>query len=289
MTVTIKSALARAREQLRASGGASAALDAEVLLAHVTGLDRAGLYCRWERHLTSDEEADYGRLVSRRAAGEPVAYLTGHKEFMSLSLAVNNSVLIPRPETEILVETALKLLPDDPVIVDVGTGSGAIAVSLARLMARARVYALDYSRKALEIARVNAARHEVGERITFLQGDLLEPLALCLPEPVGAVDLVAANLPYIPENDLSGLPREVRLFEPVMALDGGQDGLSLYRRLIPVAGRYLKNNGYLIIEIGCLQGPAALSLFGRDRWEAGIIKDLAGKDRFIAARFKGSC
>lgn len=289
MTVTIKSALARAREQLRAAGGASAALDAEVLLAHVTGLDRAGLYCHWERNLTSNEESDYGQLITRRAAGEPVAYLTGSKEFMSLGLAVNNSVLIPRPETEMLVEAALKLLPQDPVIVDVGAGSGAIAVSLACFIAGARVYALDYSRKALEIARVNAARHGVSERITFLQGDLLEPLALYLPEPVGAVDLVAANLPYIPENDLSGLPREVRLFEPLLALDGGMDGLSLYRRLIPAAGRYLKKNGHLIIEIGCLQGPVALSLFDRDSWEAGIIKDLAGKDRFIAARFKGSC
>lgn len=285
--MSIKAALRQARAKLKEHGCGTPDLDAEVLLAHVTGLDRAGLYRRWERNLAAEEETCFQELVGRRCAGEPVAYLTGHREFMGLGFTVNSSVLIPRPETELLVETALKLLPPAPVVVDVGTGSGAIAVSLSYFRPKARVYALDCSAEALAVARLNAARHGLRDRITFCRGDLLEALDRCGAAPVGTVDLIAANLPYIAESDLPGLPREVRLFEPALALDGGPDGLDPYRRLIPAAALYLKPGGWLLMEIGCLQGPAAAALFPPSTWSTAVLQDLAGLDRLVAARLKG--
>lgn len=285
MTRIIKAALQRAREQFKQQGVDSPALDAEVLLSHVTGLDRAGLYREWERPLSEEEESGFFALIGRRLSGEPVAYLTGRKEFMGLDFMVNPSVLIPRSETELLVEKALKLLPPSPTIIDVGTGSGAIAVSLASLLTGTVVHATDRSPEALEVARFNAARQGVGERIFFYQGDLLEPLAGRIPAT--RVDLIAANLPYINKDDLPGLPREVRLFEPSLALDGGDDGLDLIRRLIPASAGFLKPGGYLLMEIGCRQGPAVAALMNSSAWKTDILKDLAGLDRLVAARFTG--
>jgi len=282
MHLTIKEALSRARLRLKESGTDSPALDAGLLLSYVTGRDLAGLYRDWESVLTPAEEEWYLSLVARREAGEPVAYLTGHKEFMGLDFVVNRSVLIPRPETELLVETALRLLPHTPLIVDVGTGSGAIAVSLAVLMPGAVVYATDQSRAAIEVARINAALHGVESRIRFFQGDLLAPLAGL--DLAGRVDLVAANLPYIATGEISALPREVRLFEPVSALDGGADGLDLYRRLIPAAAGMLKPGGWLLAEIGCGQREAVSGLLRPPLWEVTILKDLAGRDRLAAGR-----
>lgn len=285
MAITIKSALQRARVQLKEQDIDSPALDAEVLLSHVTGLDRAGLYREWERPLSEEEASQFFALTGRRLSGEPVAYLTGRREFMGLDFMVNPSVLIPRPETELLVETALKLLPPSPMIIDVGTGSGAVAVSLASLLPDAVVYATDRSPAALDVARFNAARQGVVGRVSFFQGDLLEPLAGCVP--AGRVDLIAANLPYIPKDDLPGLPREVRLFEPSLALDGGADGLDLVRRLIPAAPGLLKQGGYLLMEIGCHQGREVAILLKSPAWEAAIKKDLAGLDRLVVARLTG--
>lgn len=286
MAITIKEALELARKQLRESGTDTPALDAEVLLAHVTGLDRAGLYRQWERSLSEEEEARFFALAGRRLSGEPVAYLTGHKEFMGLDFVVNPHVLIPRPETELLVETALELLPPSPVVVDAGTGSGAIAVSLAALHPGALVYATDCSPEALAVAGLNAERHGVAGRVFFCQGDLLEPLSGCIP--AGGVDLIAANLPYISREDLPGLPREVRLFEPSLALDGGAGGLELYRRLIPAAAGFLKQGGYLLMEIGYDQGREMTELLAQPAWEAAILKDLAGLDRLVVARRTGA-
>lgn len=283
--MTIKAALRRAREQLKEQGIETPALDAEVLLSHVAGLDRTGLYREWERPLSVKEETQFFALTGRRLSGEPVAYLTGSKEFMGLDFMVNPSVLIPRPETELLVETALKLLPPSPTVIDVGTGSGAIAVSLAYLIPDAIVYATDRSPEALDVARFNAAGHGVGDRVSFSRGDLLKPLAGCVP--AGGVDLIAANLPYIAKDDLPGLPWEVRLFEPSIALDGGADGLELYRCLIPAAVGFLKRGGYILMEIGCNQGREAANLLKLPAWEADVLKDLAGLDRLVAARFAG--
>lgn len=282
MSSTIKQALREARKKLQVVEGAEPALDAEVLLGYVTGLDRAGLYREWESVLPAQEEKRFHKLVGRRCLGEPVAYLTCRKEFMSLDFTVNPSVLIPRPETELLVETALKLLPPAPLLIDVGTGSGAIAVSLASVLPDSTVYATDCSPEALKVAGVNAEKSGVGARVRFYQGNLLDPLAGIVPG--GGVDLIAANLPYIPSNDLAGLPKGVRQFEPRLALDGGGDGLELYRRLIPAAAMLLKKDkGYLLMEIGFDQAREMLGLL-KTCWEADVLKDLAGLDRLVVAR-----
>ncbi len=285
MTVTIKSALKTARVKFFGTGISSAALDAELLLSHITGLERAALYREWDRPLRDDEAAKYNFLTRRRLSGEPVAYITGHKEFMGLDFFVNRSVLIPRPETEHLVEYALKAMPPFPVVIDVGTGSGVIAVSLAFFNREATVCATDRSGEALETARLNCARHGVSDRVLLRQGDLLQPVQSCLM--AGGVDLIAANLPYIAERDLSGLPGEVGMFEPRLALDGGKDGLEHYRRLVPGAAEFLKKGGFLLMEIGFDQGRPARSLFDPQTWEVEVLQDLAGLDRLVAARYKG--
>lgn len=284
MAATIKSALKTARDKFNCRGIDSAALDAEVLLSHVTGLDKAELYRDWDRLLRDDEVVQYNNMISRRLSGEPVAYITGHKEFMGLDFFVNSSVLIPRPETELLVESALKLMPPFPLVVDVGTGSGAVGVSLAYFNREALVYATDRSTEALEVAGRNSARHGVSDRVFLLPGDLLQPLHGCLA--AGGVDLIAANLPYIAESDLPGLPVEVGLFEPRLALDGGVDGLELYRRLVPEAAAFLKKGGFLLIEIGFGQGRQAQEMFDPRDWETRVWQDLAGLDRLVVAKLR---
>lgn len=273
--------LRAATEELKAAGCASPRLDAEVLLSVVLGCDRLALYREPARQVTDQEATAFRALLSRRAGGEPVAYLTGEKEFMGLRFKVTPAVLIPRPETELLVETALALLRDvaAPVVADVGTGCGAIAVSLAVSLPAARIFATDVSPAALAVARENAVRQGVAGRIVFLAGDLLEPLL-----PVGELilDLVAANLPYIPTRAMKSLPREVRR-EPMVALDGGADGLALYRRLVPQAGRLLKPGGYLLMEIGPGQRENALLLVPPPMWEARVEPDLAGRERLVIA------
>lgn len=284
MTETIGSALKAARKIFKDHGIGSAALDAEVLLAYVTGWERAALYREWDRLLSDEEAAQYNILTCRRLSGEPVAYITGHKEFMGLDFIVSHSVLIPRPETELLVENALRVMPPFPLVIDVGTGSGAIAVSLAFYNKEALVYATDLSPEALEVARRNCIKNRVSDRVFLYTGDLLQPLHGCLA--VGRVDLIAANLPYIAESDLSELPGEVRMFEPRLALDGGKDGLEHYRRLIPEAAVFLKKGGFMLIEIGFDQGRQTETLFDPHIWEAEVLKDLAGLDRLVVARLR---
>lgn len=281
--------LAAARAYLRECGSESPGLDAEVLLAHCLGAGRLDLYRAPDRIPDSGQASGYLDLIARRGRGEPVAYLTGHKEFMGLDLAVGPPVLIPRPETELLVEQALELLglslaerPGGRLAVDVGAGSGAIAVSLAVFMPRVRVLATDISGEALAVARRNAARHGVARQVSFFQGDLLTPLTI--PALQGQVDLVAANLPYIPAGDLEALPRDVRAYEPRLALNGGPDGLSLYRRLVPDAGRLLRPGGFLLMEIGPGQGRACLGLVPAPVWESVLLPDLAGRERLVVAR-----
>lgn len=291
---TLRAALGWAREYLQRCGVESAVLDAEVLLAHVTGLDRAGLYRESERALTSREAKAYRRLVARRGQKEPIAYLTGKKEFMGLEFAVSPAVLIPRPETELLVEKACALarelvsersgLPGaggELLLADVGTGCGAIAVSLAVFLPEARIYATDCSPAALEVARENARRHGAAERISFFQGDLLSPLfALGL---AGRLDLIAANLPYVPTAELPGLMPDVRCYEPLSALDGGPDGLWPYRRLLPQARRCLSHCGCLLMEIDPEQGEQVSRLLAEDGWRHQLIHDLTGRERVVLA------
>jgi len=272
-------------------------LEAEVLLASVTGLDRVGLYRESRRELKPEEVSLFRRLVQRRAQREPVAYLTGIKEFMGLEFEVNPEVLIPRPETELLVEKVLELVrksasdskkrsgsKPDIFIADVGTGSGAIAVSLALYLPEARILATDCSAGAIAVAGRNARRHGVEKRITFFEGDLLSPLLdLNLKDKMF---VITANLPYISSAEFPGLMPDVRCYEPMLALDGGRDGLSHYQRLLPQAKDLLSASGYLLMEIGPGQGDAIGCLLKKEGWLFDLFFDLAGRKRIVLARMR---
>ncbi len=262
-------------------GVASARLDAELLAAHAFAMSRIELYAYFDRPLGAAELAAYRDLVSRRLAGEPVAYLLGHKEFWSLDLLVDPRVLIPRPDSETMVEEALDRLADpDARIADVGTGSGALALALAKERPKAQVFATDISPDALAVARANAER--LGLTITFLQGDLEQPLT-----PLGRFDLMVANLPYIPSAEIDGLAADVRS-EPRLALDGGADGLALVRRLVAGAPEILHPDGCLALEIGAGQaGPVEELLRGAGFGGVRSRRDLAGIERVVSG-VKGS-
>lgn len=277
-------ALAWARLTL-AAATATPDLDAAVLLAHVTGATRALLLAYPERPLMDHEQAAFVNLVSRRLHGEPVAYLTGHREFMGLDFLTDPRALIPRPETELLVEIALvdaraRLDRGDmPVVADLGTGSGAIAIALAKLEPRlARVHAIDISADALSLAATNASRHGVADRVTFLNGDLLDPLP-------GPVDLLAANLPYVAPDYASTLPLDVRAYEPALALYGADDGLGHLRRLFADLPAFLRPGASVYLEFGFDQ-RAPLEALARARLPGAavrIVADYAGWDRILVA------
>ena len=265
-------------------------LDAELLIGQVLGLPRVQLYVQFERVLTPDELASLRELIKRRQAGESVAYLVGHKEFWKLDFTVDARVLVPRPDTETLVEEAIARLgeppprpePGDPQagaapprIADVGTGSGALAVTLAKLRPDAAVFAGDVSPAALDVARANAERHAAA--VTFVEGDLDAPLAAHAP-----FALVVANLPYIPTGALASLPPDVRS-EPALALDGGTDGLDLVRRLVAAAPALLAPAGALALEISAGQAEATRALLRAAGFtDVQTRKDLAGIERVIS-------
>ncbi|MFZ5649202.1 MAG: peptide chain release factor N(5)-glutamine methyltransferase [Bacillota bacterium] len=265
-------------------------IDAEAILGHLTGMDRSALYRDGHLELSPEKEKEAWIMAERRAGGEPLAYITGHREFMGMDFLVTPAVLIPRPETELLVEKALEILKEarkngenEPVAADIGTGCGAIAVSLAVLLDLAVVYATDISGEALKVARQNAERLGAGGRVVLKQGDLLGPLAGI---PGGGLHLLAANLPYVPSGEIPGLMADVRDYEPHLALDGGGDGLDLYRRLVPEAGKLLRPGGCLLMEIGPGQGEAMLGILGPG-WEPEILPDLAGRERLVIAKRRG--
>ncbi|MFQ5656542.1 MAG: peptide chain release factor N(5)-glutamine methyltransferase [Candidatus Methylomirabilales bacterium] len=278
-------ALVWATTRLESAGADTPRLDAECLLAHLIGCDRLHLYAAIEEGLPSSVLESYRRLVARRQAREPLAYLTGTKEFWSLSLKVTPAVFVPRPETEVLVETVLQRLGElqSPIIADIGCGSGAIAVAVAKTVPSARVYATEISKRALDVAQENAMVNGVGGQITFLQGDLLEPLLT--RDLVGRCDLVVSNPPYIATGDLADLPPEVQ-YEPVEALDGGPDGLACHRGIIGGAPALLRPEGFVVLEMAPEQG-ASLTRILRDQGsftEVGIMADLSGRERLIIAR-----
>lgn len=276
----IRQVLARAMQRLAAAGNDSPRLDAEVLLAFVLGQDRAWLYRYPTAHLDRAALDRLAELLSRREQREPIAYLTGSKEFFGLEFEVNPSVLIPRPETELLVEAALQLAQGrSPLsIVDVGTGSGCIAVALARHLPAARIGAVDISPRALTVARRNTQRHGVAGRVILVQADLLQPVA-------GPFDLIVSNPPYVSHSELAAgdMQPEVALYEPRLALDGGKEGLAVISRLLSQATTKLKPGGWVLVEIGAAQGPAALRL-AAGYFPGAIIElkqDLAGLDRLL--------
>jgi release factor glutamine methyltransferase len=278
----IREALAQAIQTLSNQQVGEPGLDAELLLAHVLRVNRAAILTWPERRLTPKQLTAFRDLVARRAAREPLAYIVGHREFFGLDFAVDPRVLIPRPETELLVERALQIargIQPRPKIADVGAGSGAIAVSLAVHLPNAVVYALDTSAGALAVVAGNAQRHGVADRVCCLRGDLLKPL----PE---VVDLIVANLPYVTTAEWEALPPEIRVYEPRPALDGGADGLAFIRRLFEAACSYMRPAGAILVEIGASQGEAVIALAREPcpTAEVTLCQDYAGLDRLVVVR-----
>lgn len=281
---TIGAILTWTGQYFREKGVENPRLDAEVLLSHVLEKDRLYLYVHYDQPLTEQELAAYRPMVKARAQRIPVAYITGKKEFMGLEFAVTPDVLIPRPDTEMAVEAALHRLHghEQPAILDIGTGSGAIFVSLLARLPEASGTAVDISPAALAVASANAARH-VPERVwDFRQGDVFSSVAGCL------FDCIVSNPPYIPDKEIDSLEPEVR-HEPRAALAGGRDGLDFYRRIVREAPGYLKLGGFIALEAGIHQASAIASLA-----ESGgcliveeIIKDYGGIDRVVILRAGG--
>lgn len=274
------------REHLSASGVDEAGITAEVLLRHALGLTRTELYMAWHRPIDEAAWLRYQALLDERARGRPVAYITGRREFMGLEFCVDERVFIPRPETEVLVEFVLGLAGDiiAPAIADIGTGSGAIAVSLAAARPDARIIATDLSPGALQVARANALRHGVADRICFLQGDVLGPILAA-----GArLDVVACNPPYVAPEVAPGLPREIRDFEPALAVVAPASGESLHIRLVEDAPRVLNPGGWLVMEVAAGQASRVVEILRRRGVFAvpRVQRDGLGWERVVAARIQ---
>jgi len=297
---TILAILRWTADYFRAKGVSEPRAAAEILLAHTLGVSRLDLYLRYDQPLNGDELTRFKALVVRRREGEPVAYLTGHREFWSLDIQVTPAVLIPRPETETLVAAALEAArfyeekefgrggqgegqPNTSPLwgLEVGVGSGAVVIALAKELPAMAWVGVDRSGAALTVARANARRHAVLPRVHFLQSDLLGAL-----KPAPAFALLVANLPYVPRAEWERLPREIKAFEPPGALLGGEDGLDLIRRLIHQAHQYLREGGWLLLEIGDRQGPQVTALVeasgAYDR--VSFVKDFSGVERVVRAR-----
>ncbi|HET90396.1 MAG TPA: peptide chain release factor N(5)-glutamine methyltransferase [Chloroflexi bacterium] len=272
-TSTVKDALQQATVILRATAD-TPRLEAEVLLGYTLDVSRTALLTHPERPVARHQLAHYQNAVRRRSAGYPLPYLTGRVEFYGLTFDVTQEVLIPRPETETLVTLALARRP--ATIVDVGTGSGCIAVSLAVHLSEAALYAIEISPAALRVAQRNAQRHGVAQRVRTLVGDVLSPRP-------GPVDLIVSNPPYVPSGECGLLPASVRDYEPRLALDGGPDGLVMVRQLLEQAPAVLKPGGAMLIEIGADQGEAAQHLACTFFPHAAVHvhPDLAGRDRVL--------
>src|SRR5438477_2526204 len=297
----VRSALKQGLAQLREAQVPSYMLAAELLLLHVLGRDRTWIYAHPEQEISAADAARYFELIARRASGEPTQHLTGKQEFWGLEFEVTPDILIPRPETEHVIEVALDRLAvrelragrkqtftgEGLQIADIGTGSGCIAIALAKELAQATIYATDISCAALAVARRNAARHGVSDRIRFLESNLLygflgSPLAT-RHSPL-LLDLIASNPPYIGRREAATLMREVRDHEPEIALYGGEEGYELYADLITQAAAHLKPGGILVLELGHNSLPAVQPLLDAPTWtNVGVTNDLAGIPRVLAA------
>jgi len=271
--VSLRQALSRARGILAEKNIEDTPLECELLLRHVLGISRTQLYLDLDRELSPKQEEAFWQFVKRRLDGEPMAYITGHREFYGLDFYVDPRVLIPRPESELLVEKTLSLAQEHRLltIAEVGTGSGAIAISLALELPEARIYASDISASALEVALINCQRHGVIDRVCLLHGDMLDPL----PEPV---DLAVANLPYVRQAQLAGMR-----FEPRLALDGGWDGMKRIRQLSCQVGGKLRQGGSLLLEVGQGQSKTVTTFLHNlfPSAEIEVIPDLGGIERVI--------
>jgi release factor glutamine methyltransferase len=278
---TVRDLLAWTADYFKSKGFDAGRLEAQILLAHVLNCPRIELVARSDEVPEPKARAAFRELVTRRAAGWPVAYLTGEREFYLLKFDVTPAVLIPRPETETLVQEALTRLKGQPApsVLDLGTGSGCVAVSIAHQHKTARVTAVDVSPDAAEVAKRNATKHGVADRVTVLVGDLFAPLP-----PGAAFDLVISNPPYVTTTEWTALPVDVREHEPRGALDGGPDGLAFYRRIAAGAGAVLKPGGAVMVEIGATQEDAIRAVFAQKGFAVSpAVKDLARRPRVVVA------
>ncbi|TKS61349.1 MAG: protein-(glutamine-N5) methyltransferase, release factor-specific [Nitrospira sp.] len=286
---TIGTLIAWAQQSLDQAGTGNAAQETLWLLANALGLESHHLASKAEQPVSAEVWARVGSLVSRRVAREPLQYILGTQEFCGLEFHVSPAVLIPRPETELLVQEVVRGggLNKDAVLVDVGTGSGCVAITLATILNRTRILAMDHSPEALAVAKNNAQRHAVDDKIDWMEGDLLSPLRE--REMAGAVDVIVSNPPYIAEVDWADLQPEVRLFEPRLALIGGQKGTEFHERLLQDSREFLVPGGLLVMEIG--QGQA--SALRRTAEQVGgyaalqVVEDAAGIERVVIAQRLG--
>lgn len=287
-------------------------LDSQLLLCHVLNVDKIYTYTHKDQVVDSQSVDKFLKLIDKRKSGYPIQYILGKQEFMGLDFYVKEGVLIPRPDTEILVENIIELVKSKYFkdkelikIVDIGTGSGAITLSLAHYLENAHVYSIDISDTALQVAKENAKRLGLESKVTFIKGDLLNPLGEL--NIYNSIDIIVSNPPYIPTKDIAALQKEVAEYEPKLALDGGEDGLDFYRRIICESGKYLAPSGVLAFEIGCNQGNDVKNLMedkggdkgtfllsykeqgcsGKGVKDVKIIKDLAGHDRVVVGFFTG--
>jgi len=274
----IKTALQHAAQSLASVGIEEAYLESQILVRHLLDLDPVQLHLQFDASLSPTQMRKLEDLIQRRHNHEPIAYITGHKEFFGIDFYVNYDTLIPRPETEVVVETVLNLAKPTPfaTIADVGTGCGAIAVSLARNLTQTTILATDVSAAALKVAAMNVAQQKLADRVHLIQADLLDPIT-------GPLDLVVANLPYVSDIEFGSLSTQIRCFEPIQALLGGRNGLDIISRLLDQATERLRSNGMILLEVGQHQTALARDVTGQYFPKATVtpIRDLSGGNRAI--------
>jgi len=284
----IKELLEVSADYLKDKGIESPRLTAELLLSHALGLDRISLYLRFDQPLTHPELSRYRSLIARRIRHEPLQYITGIKEFWSLEFAVDQRALIPRPETETLVEKSVAILKERaerhsnaPMVLDMCTGCGAIAVAIAMEIPEACLWATDISEEALELAQLNAKKHGVSHRIVFKKGDLWAALDYTLPK----FDLIVSNPPYVPSEEFETLPQEIKDYEPRIALDGGPKGTEILTRIFKEAPEYIIPGGWIIVELDPRQVDSIMRFIKETRryGQVRLEKDYTGTNRFIIA------
>lgn len=289
MTLNIIKAMKKAQTLLDEAGIGASQLEAGMLMAHLLGCERTHLYLDRDRVLAFQEIEDYFNMVDKRIQGTPIHYIIGYREFMGLKFYVNENVLIPRPDTEVLVEHVINYCRNSGMhflkILDIGTGSGAIAVSLAKYIENCQVTAIDIDDKALQVAKKNGIVHGVDDRIEFIQGDLFCPLM----ESKDKFHIMVSNPPYIPTADIEKLEIQVKDYEPIKALDGGREGLDFYMRLAKDAPNFLHDGGLWAVEVGYNQAQQVAEILREQGCYHDIefIKDLSGYNRVVSARMKG--